>query len=129
MSDAIRWSKPSLNHTWKFSKTFRNLTCNFGTPGEVLEGSKEDFLEDLKYPYLQRKFSEGFFFINSYNFGTNWSRMDLKYVLEWALSIYFQIIQHLTPEDASRFDFFDGFYKKLFMRHPKVLWNFFYKLL
>ena len=91
MSDAIRWSKPSLNHTWKFSMTFRYFTFNFGTSREVLEGSREDFLEDVKYPYLQRKVSEGyFFFINSYNFGTNWPRMDLKYVLEWPLNIFFK---------------------------------------
>ena len=36
--------------------TFRYFTFNFGTSGEVLEGSREDFLEDLKYTNLQRKF-------------------------------------------------------------------------
>ena len=38
--------------------------------------------------FLQNISSE--FLANYYNFGTTWPRMDLKYVLEWALNKFVQ---------------------------------------
>ena len=40
----------------------------------------------------------GIFFINCYNFGTNWHRMDLKYVLEWALNKFSANIGPKVPD-------------------------------
>ena len=40
----------------------------------------------------------GFFFINCYNLGTNWHRMDLKYVLEWALNKFSANIGPKVPD-------------------------------